>query len=319
MQHVIIRALFEQHNYFAPLKRPKRILDIGCGTGKWCLEMGTSAAQQHRVHVTDNLQPKSSHGLGYVVCTLRRNISNLASGRRHRPLSHPTRRVLFPLPPLPLPTLTNTRHSTPANVDFFIDDIRRKEWWHCTQPYDYIHTRMSLGIFPDFREIIQKAFNNLEPGGFCESHEIYPKIYCDDGTMPPNFELLEWTRLQDKAAMTLGTPLRIANKLKTWYEQAGFVDVKEDIWAIPMNSWARDSKHKLLGKFMLWNLCQGLHAWTVEYFVKALQWTEAEVEVYLAHLRNAIADRSVHGYYKVYVEAPPFLLSSPFPLDFARM
>jgi len=190
---------------------------------------------------------------------------------------------------------------TPANVDFFIDDIRRKEWWHCTQPYDYIHTRMSLGIFPDFREIIQKSFNNLEPGGYLESHEIYPKVYCDDGTMPPNFELLEWTRLQDKAAMTLGTPLRIANKLKTWYEQAGFVDVKEDVWAIPMNSWARDSKHKLLGKFMLWNLCQGLHAWTIQYFVKALQWTEAEVEVYLAHLRNAIADRSVHGYYKVWV------------------
>jgi ubiquinone/menaquinone biosynthesis C-methylase UbiE len=47
MQHVIIRALFEQHNYFAPLKRPKRMLDIGCGTGKWCLEMGMSAAQHY--------------------------------------------------------------------------------------------------------------------------------------------------------------------------------------------------------------------------------------------------------------------------------
>lgn len=40
MQHVIIRALFDQRNWFAPLKRPKRMLDIGCGTGKWCLEMG---------------------------------------------------------------------------------------------------------------------------------------------------------------------------------------------------------------------------------------------------------------------------------------
>jgi ubiquinone/menaquinone biosynthesis C-methylase UbiE len=50
MQHVIIRALFEQHNYFAPLKRPKRMLDIGCGTGKWCLEMGMSAAQHLGEH-----------------------------------------------------------------------------------------------------------------------------------------------------------------------------------------------------------------------------------------------------------------------------
>ena len=43
MQHAIIKALFNHRNWFAPLKRPKRMLDIGCGTGKWCLEMGTSA------------------------------------------------------------------------------------------------------------------------------------------------------------------------------------------------------------------------------------------------------------------------------------
>jgi ubiquinone/menaquinone biosynthesis C-methylase UbiE len=42
MQHVIIKALFKNKNWFAPLKRPKRVLDIGCGTGIWCLEMGMS-------------------------------------------------------------------------------------------------------------------------------------------------------------------------------------------------------------------------------------------------------------------------------------
>jgi hypothetical protein len=160
---------------------------------------------------------------------------------------------------------------------------------------------MSLGIFEDFREIIQKGYNNLEPGGFMESHEIYSKLYCDDGTMPADYEVLKWTHTQDKAAMTLGRPLRIANKLKNWYEQAGFVDVHEVVYGIPINSWARDARDKLLGKFMYWNMCQGVHAWTVEYFVKALQWTDAEVEVYLAHLRTALADRSVHAYYKVYV------------------
>jgi precorrin-6B methylase 2 len=42
MQHAIIRALFHNKNYFAPLKskKPKRMLDIGCGTGAWCSEMG---------------------------------------------------------------------------------------------------------------------------------------------------------------------------------------------------------------------------------------------------------------------------------------
>jgi SAM-dependent methyltransferase len=250
MQHAIFKALFNQRNWFAPLKRPKRVLDIGCGTGKWCIEM---AKEFPRCQV---------EGID-----------------------------LSPIQPA----------VTPDNVDFFIDDIRRREWWKSAQPYDYIHTRMSLGIFPDFREIIQKGFNNLEPGGWMESQELYPKVCCDDGTMPDDYKLLEWSKIQDDAAMHLGMPLRIANKLKRWYEQAGFVDVREDVYRIPINSWPRDARFKLLGKFMQWNMCDGVHAWTVEYFVKALDWTLKEVEVYLAHLRNSISDKNVHAYYRVYV------------------
>ncbi|KAF1938058.1 S-adenosyl-L-methionine-dependent methyltransferase [Clathrospora elynae] len=243
-------ALFRQRNYFAPLKKPKRMLDIGCGTGIWCVEMAKEFPRA-RVEGID----------------------------------------LSPIQP----------HDTPENIDFFIDDITRLEWWRCAQPYDYIHTRMSLGIFEDFREIIQKGYNNLDPGGWMESQEIYSKVYCNDGTMPATWELLEWTKTEDSAAMRLGRPLRIANKLKTWYEQAGFVDVHEDIFAIPINAWARDARDKLLGKFFHWNMLQGVHAWSVEYFVTALGWTPAEVEVYLAGLRNAIGDKSVHAYYKVWV------------------
>jgi len=197
-----------------------------------------------------------------------------------------------------LNTHTNISSSC-DNVDFFMDDITRPEWWRCTQPYDYIHTRMSLGIFNDFREIIQKSYNNLNPGGWMESQELYSKVYCDDGTMPPDYPLLEWTENEDAAAMRLGRPLRIANKLKKWYEQAGFVDVHEEVFAIPVNSWPRDERMKVLGKWFYWNMCAGVHAWTIEYFVTALGWSPAEVEVYLAHLRTAIADKSVHAYYKV--------------------
>lgn len=42
--------LFKGRNFFAPLKDPKRILDIGTGTGKWAIEMGTYTA--HRLWTT---------------------------------------------------------------------------------------------------------------------------------------------------------------------------------------------------------------------------------------------------------------------------
>jgi trans-aconitate methyltransferase len=297
MQHAIFKALFNQRNWFAPLKRPKRVLDIGCGTGKWCIEMGMSRRVPAHALLTSDSQriPKmsgTSDETGVwcradtAACRLKESTYLQFSQQCKRQARVGNK-------------LDADSSSTPDNVDFFIDDIRRREWWKSAQPYDYIHTRMSLGIFPDFREIIQKGFNNLEPGGWMESQELYPKVCCDDGTMPDDYKLLEWSKIQDDAAMHLGMPLRIANKLKRWYEQAGFVDVREDVYRIPINSWPRDARFKLLGKFMQWNMCDGVHAWTVEYFVKALDWTLKEVEVYLAHLRNSISDKNVHAYYRV--------------------
>lgn len=192
----------------------------------------------------------------------------------------------------------------PENVHFWLDDIRSRQWWHPQQPdlvYDYIHTRMLLGSFRDFREIIQKGYNNLAPGGYMESQEVYTKVFCSDKSMPADFKLLEWTREQDKAAMLAQRPLRIANKLKTWYEQAGFVDVREDVFHVPLNPWSKDSRHNMLGKHFQENMLKGLHGWSVLLFCENLGWTEVQLEVYLAHVRNAVTDQSVHAYYKLYV------------------
>jgi len=166
-------------------------------------------------------------------------------------------------------------------------------------PQDYIHTRVLLGCFEDLRTIIAKGLANLKPGGWMESQEYYPTVYCDDGTMPPEYPFAEWTRAWDSAAMHLGKPLRIGNKLKKWYEQAGFVDVHEEIFRIPINAWAKDPWFKLLGKFSERNLHDGLQAFSLQLFTQGLGWKPAEIEVYLARVRAALADRSVHGYHKV--------------------
>lgn len=164
---------------------------------------------------------------------------------------------------------------------------------------DYIHTRVLLGCFNDFREIIRKGYANLKPGGWMESQEYFSTVYCDDDTMRPDYAFAEWTRTWDKAAMALGKPLRIANKLKRWYEQAGFVDVHEEIFKLPINTWPKDPYFKMLGKYSTWNLQDGLQAMSLVMFREGLQWTKDEIEVYLAEVRKAIADRNVHAYHKM--------------------
>ncbi|RYN70093.1 hypothetical protein AA0118_g46 [Alternaria tenuissima] len=253
-QHAIIKCLLHRRNYFAPLKpkKPKRMLDIGCGTGIWCFEM---AAEFPNCRVE-----------GIDLTPIQRKISY-------------------------------------TNIDFYMEDILSPTWWYPKEEpyvYDYIHTRMSLGIFNDFREIIQKSYNNLRPGGWMESQEWFSKLQCADD-MPEDYPLKEWSELADKAAHKLGRPLRIADKLKRWYKEAGFVDVHEGVFAIPANQWPKSDREKMLGKYCSWNLMLGLQGWSLEYFVTGLGLTPAEVEVYLAHVRNSIVDENVHAYYNFYV------------------
>jgi hypothetical protein len=70
MQHAIIKALFHNKNYFAPLKskKPKRMLDIGCGTGVWCIEMGMFTSHEALPQLLTK-QHAIFQTVGYVIHT----------------------------------------------------------------------------------------------------------------------------------------------------------------------------------------------------------------------------------------------------------
>ena len=51
--------------------------------------------------------------------------------------------------------------------------------------FDFIHTRMTIGCWSDMkRQIIRRAFDHLQPGGWLECQELPSLIACEDGTMP---------------------------------------------------------------------------------------------------------------------------------------
>jgi hypothetical protein len=214
----------------------------------------------------------------------------------HRSISNPRRIVgLHNRPCYWLNTDVQTR--VPPNVKFLIEDAADENWG--SKKYDYIHCRMLLGCFNDYREIIARSYKYLEPGGFFECQELYPTTYCDDGTMPDNHPFCEWSKTQDEAAMKLGKPLRVANKLKKWMRDAGFVDVHEEIFKMPINQWPRDPQYKMLGRFWGQMFLEGLQAFSLALFTRAFGWTKEEIEVYLVRVRHAIVDRNVHAYHKM--------------------
>lgn len=54
VQHVIWKIVFRGRNHFAPLDDPHSIIDIGCGTGQWVIEMGLLHLLLHQRHVNRN-------------------------------------------------------------------------------------------------------------------------------------------------------------------------------------------------------------------------------------------------------------------------
>lgn len=56
LQHYLLRYML-QRNYLAPIHNPGRILDIGCGTGRWAIEMAESLPKTEVVGL-DIVEPK---------------------------------------------------------------------------------------------------------------------------------------------------------------------------------------------------------------------------------------------------------------------
>ena len=228
LQFEILKCAFKNRNYFAPIKDPKRILDIGTGTGQWAIEMGDEFPGAE-VQGTD----------------------------------------LSPIQPT----------SVPANVHFFIDDASDDDWVVPPNHFDYIHTRMLLGAFTNFKDIIRKSFYHLKPGGWMESQELMPTPYCDDNSIPGDWPFMEWIKYSDRAATEYGRPLRIANHLKQWYTEAGFVGVREEIIKLPLNSWPDNKDLKLLGRVSEENWLAGLSGFSMAPFSRNLEWSKEDIEV----------------------------------------
>jgi trans-aconitate methyltransferase len=65
-QHNLFRATFGGKRYFSPLTSPRRILDLGCGTGIWSMEISDYFSQAQVVGIDVNqIEPSESEPLNH--------------------------------------------------------------------------------------------------------------------------------------------------------------------------------------------------------------------------------------------------------------
>jgi SAM-dependent methyltransferase len=70
----------------------------------------------------------------------------------------------------------------PPNCEFFKTDSE-EEWIFPHVPkFDYIHLRLVCMSFNDPKGVLQHAWDNLNPGGWIEYHDMYPCTLSYDGS-----------------------------------------------------------------------------------------------------------------------------------------
>ncbi|KAK0719649.1 S-adenosyl-L-methionine-dependent methyltransferase [Lasiosphaeris hirsuta] len=188
----------------------------------------------------------------------------------------------------------------PPNVRFFVEDSGEK--WEYLEDFDYIHTRYTLGCWENMKDqIIQQAFDHLEPGGWLECQEIVMVPFCDDGTMPNDYSWRRWAHDCMAASSIAKRQLDLGPQLRGWLHEVGFVDIHEAVVKLPIGNWPKDLRLKHVG--MMWQRCldSGLSGFTLGLFHHFLGRTVEEIEVSLVDTRNSIFDRKIHAYHKFHV------------------
>src|SRR5277367_3848770 len=80
----------------------------------------------------------------------------------------------------------------------------------------------------------------------------------DDGTVTDDHPLNEWSRISIEAAKKIGKTFENAQFTKENIVKAGFVDVVEQKYKMPVGDWSSDPKMKELGRWNALYFQQGI-------------------------------------------------------------
>ncbi|KAK5043512.1 hypothetical protein LTR84_011926 [Exophiala bonariae] len=188
----------------------------------------------------------------------------------------------------------------PPNCKFYVDDIESEWNYSQMEHFDYIHGRALCGSIADWPGLFTQSFNNLKPGGWLEIQEVYFHIYDYDGSMDEAPNLKHWQALMTEASRRFGRDLTTANILKQYMEDAGFVDVQEEIFKVPTGPWARGRKFKELGKYSLMQWLDSVEPLSLALFTRVLEYTAEETKNIVSKVKGELLNPRLHTYLNFY-------------------
>lgn len=92
----------------------------------------------------------------------------------------------------------------------------------------------------------------------------------DDGTVTDDHVLAVWSKTFIEAGEKFGKTFRIADLAKGYLQDAGFQNVTERQYKLPIGPWSRDKKLKKLGRWNLVHCEQGIEGWAMALLTRVM-------------------------------------------------
>jgi hypothetical protein len=102
-----------------------------------------------------------------------------------------------------------------------------------------------------------------KPGGWIEDLEFSIEFKSDDGTITDNHVMARWSKIVLEAAERMGKNFRAGERAREHITNAGFVNVTEKRYKLPIGDWSSDPKMKSLGQRNLLYCIQGLEGFAL--------------------------------------------------------
>jgi hypothetical protein len=189
----------------------------------------------------------------------------------------------------------------PPNCKFEIDDAQMPWTWSVNH-FDFVHIRNLHGSISDWPALYAQCFRHTKPGGLIEELEF--DIATKSDNVGPDHVYVQWNNLFAECGEKMGRTFKVAAQMKQQIIDAGFVDVVEKKWKVPIGGWSSDPKLKRIGLYTLLFLDQSLEGFALYMLKEVMGWEYAEIQVLVAKMRQALRNWRLYPYYEMYSAGP---------------
>jgi len=119
--------------------------------------------------------------------------------------------------------------------------------------------------------------------------------------MKDDYDVEKFLRFVKEGLAVFGVDLLSVTGNAQRLRDAGFVNVEEKVFKIPLGTWPKNKTMKMIGLYLRSVIYDGLQGIALGPFIKGLKWSPDDVELFLVGVRKSLMDASVHSYLPFHV------------------